>query len=330
MHYIKKQLSLIFLFTISIVSISFGQTQKADEYYFNPVFGNNNITIIPDQCNKGFIDKKLTKTIDKVNKKGGGIITIKNGDYKFKKGVVLKSNVHIHIESDVNFYMDQAGVMFSARSTTSGKPISNFSLIGLSADNTEPFTVNFKYGNSKTNIKKNGFVKLGYSSNFKISNVKIIDAYTGMSSIVLSSDVSSIDILFNPDSKKNKKNGRTSLINEVFGVPSKGIIEKIYNENASYGYGLVQMQAGNNIVYRDLSGTGGVTLRLESGLNINQLFRPVDSAHIYLVKGIELPVTIDKQPKIDQVYANNISCENGHAAFTMSPHTGKARECFSI
>ena len=321
MHHLNKQLLCVFLFTISMVFNSFGQTQKADAFYFNPVYGNQTITITPNQSSDGFIDEKLSEAIDKASKKGGGIITIKNGNYKFKEGVTIKSNVHIHVESGVNFYMNDEGVLFTAESKITGKPVTNFSIIGL---DKEPFTIHFKYGNTSNYVKKNSFLKLGYTSNFKISNVKILDAFTKISSIVLAANTSSVDIL----TKKNSKNGRTNLIQQVFGVPSKGIIEKVHNENGSYGYGVVQMQAGNNIVYRDLSGVGGVSLRWESGLNVNQLFRPIGSAPIYHINGIELPLTIDKQPKINQVYGTNISCNNGHAAFTMSPHTVKQGSVF--
>ena len=337
MYYIKKQLIFIFLFTISIAFSFSAQTQKGDNYYFNPIYGNFNISITAPQVKNGFIDDLLSKSIDKVNKNGGGIITIKNGNYKFKTGVFFKSNVHIHIESGVKFNMDATGVMFTAKSTTHGKPVSNFSIVGLGKKKSDSFTINFKYGNSENESKKNTFLKLGYTSNFKISNVRIKDSFTKISSIVLSADVNFLSVAPYIATKKNKKgkklksnnkNRRTNLINEVFGVPSKGIIENIHTENASYGYGVIQMQSGNNIVYRNLSGKGGVTLRLESGLNVNQLFRPVGSKPIYNINGFELPLTIDKQPKIDLVFANNISCENGHAAFTMSPHTVKQGSVF--
>ncbi len=334
MKYIKK-FSIFFLLIVAFNS--FGQTQKADEFYFSPIYGNHNVTIT--SSNEKFIDTKLTSAIDEVHNKGGGIITIKNGNYNFKKGVLLKSNVHIHVEPSVNFYMDNDGDIFTAGSKTTGRPISNFSIIGLHSDTGKQFTVHFKYGNTETSNPKKGFIRIGYATNFKLSNIKIIDAYTKGASVVLSGEFSTVNVFAGPEIektkkngkkkiKKNKKNSRSSLITEVFGVPSKGIIEKMHNENGAYGYGLVQMQAGNNIVYRDLSGTGGVTLRLESGLNIAQLFRPVGSEPIYTVDGVGLPLTIDKQPKINQVYGTNIYCENGHGGFMMSPHTIKQGSVF--
>jgi hypothetical protein len=350
MFQLKKRVLMVCLLIFSIVPNSFSQIQKSDEFYFNPVYAGNDVLITTAQSSSGYIDSALTKAIESVNKKGGGIITIKTGDYKVKETAFLLSNVHIQFEPNVHFYMDDAGLIFHATSAVAGKPIENFSLVGLGQNKSERkgkderFTVHFTYGNAKNKKKnkKNAFLKLGYTTNFKVANINIIDSFTDLSSILLSGEVDFIDIVAEQKllanqskSKKAKKRksekvkyGRTNLIREVYGVPSKGIIENSHNENGSYGYGLIQMQAGNNIVYRDLTGSGGATLRLESGLNVNQLFRPVGSAPIYTFDGVGLPLTIDNQPKIDNVYGHNIHCVNGHAAFTMSPHTVKQGKVF--
>lgn len=99
------------------------------------------------------------------------------------------------------------------------------------------------------------------------------------------------------------------------------------------------MQAGENIVYRNLSGTGGVILRLESGLNLTQIFRSIGSKPYYIEDPITsgayitrpstgagsqitegLPLTIGKQPKINNIFTTNITCKNEFAAYTMPPH----------
>ncbi|NJB82184.1 hypothetical protein [Wenyingzhuangia aestuarii] len=186
------------------------------------------------------------------------------------------------------------------------------------------FIIKFKYGNKSPKTKKSAVIRIGNATNFKLSNFIIIDQYTQPSSIALSPEFSTITVF--PVEKgagksANKNAARSKLISKVYGAPNKGIIENIENLNGAFGYGLVQMQAGKNIVYRNLSGTGGIIVRLESGLNINQLFRPVGSAPVYTRDGIGLPLTIDKQPKIDLVYLDHISCKDGHSAFSMSPHT---------
>lgn len=303
-------------FSLSLLNPVNAKSPHQDSFYFKPDYAGHNVSI---SASKSYIDEALAKAIDSVHQRGGGIITIKSGDYKVKKGVNLKSNVHIHVEPEVNFYMDEPGVIFTATSLEKGKPIENFSIIGQ-GNSMNRFTVHFKYGNTAEKRKRNGLIKIGYASNFKLSNINIIDAYTDLASIVVTSEIKMLDV---KAPKAKKQNRRSSLISEVVGVPSRGIIEKLHNENGSYGFGLIQMQAGNNIVYRDLSGSGGVTLRLESGVNINQLFRPVGSPPVYEIDGFELPLTIDQQPKVDQVFANNLFCEDGHAAFTMSPHTIK-------
>lgn len=352
MFQLKKRVLMVYLLIFSMIPNSFSQTQKNDEFYFNPVYAGNNVTITTAQSSFGYIDSALTKAIESVNKKGGGIITIKTGDYKVKETAFLLSNVHIQFEPNVHFYMGDAGFVFHATSTITDNPIENFSIVGIGRDKSneqgkdERFTTHFTYDNkiinNKKKNKKNVFLKLGYTTNFKIANINIIDGYTDTSSIVLAGEVDFIDIiaeqklLANQSKSKKAKNrkskkvkyGRSNLIREVYGVPSKGIIENIHNENGSYGYGLIQMQAGNNIIYRDLTGNGGATLRLESGLNVNQLFRPVGTPPIYTINGLGLPLTTDSQPKIDNVYGHNIHCVNGHAAFTMSPHTVKQGKVF--
>lgn len=350
MLFIKKRLLIILLLTFSAIPNCFSQTPNEDKFYFNPIYNGNDLSISPADITQGYIDKALVNAINSVHKKGGGIVTIKTGDYKVKETAFLLSNVHIHIEPNVHFYMDDAGLVFHATSTTTNKPIENFSIVGLGRDKSneqgkdERFTTHFLFNNAKhkKKNKKNVFLKLGYTTNFKIANINIIDGFTDTSSIVLAGEVDFIDIIAEQKSlatqsksKKAKngktkkvKYGRTNLIRKVYGVSSKGIIENIHNENGSYGYGLIQMQAGNNIVYRDLTGSGGATLRLESGLNVNQLFRSVGTPPIYTIEGLGLPLTVDNQPKIDNVYGHNIHCVNGHAAFTMSPHTVKQGKVF--
>ncbi|NJB82187.1 T9SS type A sorting domain-containing protein [Wenyingzhuangia aestuarii] len=341
----KKLLLLLF------VSVTcFSQNQKADSFYFDPTVGPGFAKIKANNVNYStgeVINSKIQEKIDAFTT-NGGVIKIKSGTYKIASGIVLKSNVHIKVEAGVIFELDGDGTIFSAQSG-SETPLTNFSLVGLGTDNTatggtdDRFVIKFKYENVSSDTKKSAVIRIGNAANFKLSNFKIIDQYTQPSSIALSAEFSTKTMYPNakdPNDPTKSIAGKSKLINKVYGVPNKGIIENITNENGAYGYGLVQMQAGENIVYRNLSGSGGVILRLESGLNLTQLFRPLNSLPTYIkdnssASGYKvrpssgsgsnitegLPLTIDNQPKINKVFATNISCKNGHAAFTMSPHT---------
>lgn len=324
-----RVLILLLLFSTNCL----GQVQETDSFYFNPNEGKEITEIKETDVNysrgeaiNNFIQKKINTLT-----KSGGVLKIKSGTYKIKEGIVFKSNVHIKVEAGVIFELDGTGTIFSAQ-TGSKKPLTNFSLQGLGTDNRlsggtdDRFVIKFKYGNKSAKTKKNALIRIGNATNFKLSNFIIIDQYTQPSSIVLSPEFSTVSIF--PKTKGDKTAARSKLINKIYGSPNKGIIENIDNFNGAFGYGLVQMQAGKNIIYRNLEGTGGIIVRLESGLNIIQLFRPIGSAPIYKREGIDLPLTIDNQPKIDLVYLDNISCKDGHSAFSMSPHTIKQGRVF--
>eukprot|EP00054_Salpingoeca_dolichothecata_P033922 m.268347 g.268347 ORF g.268347 m.268347 type:complete len:179 (-) comp36347_c0_seq1:65-601(-) len=62
-----------------------------------------------------------------------------------------------------------------------------------------------------------------------------------------------------------------------------------------WGYGTVQVRSAENLTFENIDGTGGVSLRLESGGG-----------------GLEF---------IDRIYGRNITCRNGFSAFMSEPHT---------
>ena len=295
-------------------------TDDLDEiFYFNPVIGSARATISqseysPDQD----IKNALQEGIDNINSAGGGILTIESGTYLISPTVQLKSNVHIRVDPGVTLKFASDGTLFEALSL-GDVPLTNLSIIGLGEDNTatggtdERFVVDHNTSQLGTeSAPKYSTLRLGNINNFKFSDFRILDNFSNPSSIVLSAEVRTVQIA---------SESRSRLISEVFGTPNRGIIENIDNQDGAYGYGLVQQQAGVDILYKNLSGTGGVTLRLESGLNLNQMFRPVGSVPVYVRDGIGLPLEKNQQPKIDKIVARNITNKNGHAAFTLSPHT---------
>ncbi|WP_111708589.1 glycoside hydrolase family protein [Lutibacter citreus] len=269
----------IFTTTVNAQKISF----PSDTNFYNPTIAKFNKTIEkPDNVEDNF--KQLQTAIDAVAKAGGGTLTIKasskNNVYKINKEIQLKSNVHIRVAPNVIFTSSSPRkiTLFSAgkKGTTL---ISNFS---MSCTNPKSyFTVDFS---KRISGEKNGgaiAVSLGGVENFKISDIHVKDNFTSFSSITINLQL---------------------LSKTKFLFANNGIIEHLKTENGHYGYGTVQNQAGINILYRNLQGEGGATLRLETG-------------------AIGKPHAIDNSIKLHNIYAYNIFCKNGQAAVTLSPHT---------
>jgi hypothetical protein len=75
--------------------------------------------------------------------------------------------------------------------------------------------------------------------------------------------------------------------------PIDGLIKNISVTGAPYGYGTTQVTAGESLDFENISSTGGISLRMETDGNSDEL---------------------------KDVTAHNIICRNGHAAVSFSPH----------
>lgn len=169
-------------------------------------------------------------------------------------GVKLKSNVYIRFKS---------GVTISSPTLKQGtfildNGISNVSIIG-------PATFNVNSGQQEHRAFKCANV-----SNFEIKNFTIKEKHSKFCSIILTGT------------------SRTTP------TPSNGTIAGIKVTGASGGYGAVQCHGCRNMLFKSITSTGGVALRLESGIET--------SSGIQNVKGI------------------GIKCTNGRAAVMMQPH----------
>ncbi|VGO18306.1 Ig-like domain-containing protein [Pontiella sulfatireligans] len=81
-------------------------------------------------------------------------------------------------------------------------------------------------------------------------------------------------------------------------TPRNGVIKNINNTSAHVGYGTVQIGAGTHILFKDLDGDGGVTLRAESG-----------ATGLGVLTG-----------SMFDIYGRNISGGGGNAVVMISPH----------
>lgn len=246
--------------------------------FYNPVYGGYDTTF---QDNDSLDDsERLQAMIDDVSNSGGGIITIKSGDY-YVSEIALKSNVHIKTEANVTFHIGDAtpvnektelikkGNMF--RLTGDDDWITNVSFEALNPK--EKYVIDL---DTKKYDSTFGF-SCGAVNNFKISDAKILGDYKAYQKI----------------SVGGGKVGGVSV------VATSGVISDIDCYNTIYGYGLIQIQAGKDILFKNLYGEGGVTLRIENG------FIQYEGENTQRVNGI---------------YGRNIKCENGHFAFMCADH----------
>lgn len=279
----KNRLTLIFALIVSTV---FAQSVviPADNTFYNPDIKSYRKTI--SATNKASDQSGLIQSaIDEVAKKGGGILTIdgskNNSTYVINTEVELKSGIHIRVNPKVVFTTTSSKkmVLFSA-GKNGNKQITNFSFSCTDPKSFFTFDYSNRQGGKGSEL---GVIALalGGVQNFRVADFKVMDNFTPFSAIT----VNLLDL----------NNGKYLFAHD-------GIIEHLEISKAHYGYGMVQCQAAVNVLYRNLNGEGGATLRLETGA--------IGKAYL-----------TDKSIKVDQVYGKNIVCKNGQAAITLSPHT---------
>ena len=279
-----KQILIIVLLIFGFFE-SFAQSLPADNTFFNPTVGAA-IQIINPSAGTGDDSQTFINAISTVNTAGGGKVIVNAGTYRILE-VSLMSNVHIEVDSNVTFlpynYTENNKSLFEADSNSG---VSNFSIVGIGGN----FNVDFTGLQPDARIRA---VKFNYCSNFRVANFIINDNSTVFSGLTFGSNHTTIST---PDGNR---------IDSIRGVPNGGIIENISITNAHYGYGLVQTQSGKNLLFRNLSGVGGATLRLETGYSLIQYVELIDFEDL----------------KLDNIWARNIECTNGQSALQLSPHT---------
>ncbi|MDW5288091.1 T9SS type A sorting domain-containing protein [Formosa sp. PL04] len=282
----SKNHLLIFLLGFACLSNVYSQKLPADNLFFNPTVGTATQTIEPS-AGAGDDSLRFTNAINTVNAAGGGTVSVNAGTYSILE-VDLKSNVHIEINSGVtllpfNPSTTANNALFNA-DTNIG--IKNFSIIGVDGK----FTVDLSSLATTIRIR---VIAFSNCTNFKVSNFYIIDGVTEFSSLAFGGNFITTG------------SGDARRISEVRGVPNHGIIENISMLNGHYGYGLVQVQGGNNLLFRNLACVGGVTLRLETGYDLIQYTDSYNFSEI----------------KLDNIWGRTIECTNGQSALQLSPHT---------
>ncbi|MDZ8117069.1 glycosyl hydrolase family 28-related protein [Pontiella agarivorans] len=211
------------------------------------------------------------RAIDELTqKKNGGKLMVPTGTYYLYK-VALKSNVHLAFEKDVVLRpLPRGGFLFTAG--MGNDTVENVSFRGIDGK----VTADFREMSPDTKVT---VINLQNVDNFLIRNMRTLDNFTVHSSIRMNV----------ADTDQGARFARN------------GFVSDIDNTNAHVGYGTIQVNAGKNILFQNISGSGGVQLRLESGANF---------------KG-------EIEGSIFDIVGRNISGSNGNAVVMISPHCRK-------
>lgn len=257
-------------------SLRRGVSVISSDYYALPVSFPRTVDFISDNDFDTDDSTDLQLVIDSLYNLGGGRIKIPAGNYTFSN-IQMKENVHIEVDKGATFKPKQETgrksiVMFVFSSDNKNNPLKNVSL----------YCTNGRFKVDMRSITPDGRgVRMCFFRNvdgFYVSNINVLDRHTQFSAFVF--------------------NGET--IEERAYGPTNGVLMNVNTDNSDYGYGLVQMQLGKNIFFRNISGTGGTTLRIETH-NVN--LRPLNAVNV-----------------IENIVARNVRCKDGNAAVMLSPH----------
>ena len=189
----------------------------------------------------------LQNAINHVNTQGGGEVYIPFGTYRFK-GISMKSNVTILVAPETTIKP-----MYPAKNNENTIPTSVFSFNGERlVKNAQIIGLGGRFNVVLEKRVRTLGAKLflfGKVDGFRVSNVNIQDVKTTYPMFTFNP----ISKGFVDDNGKNMSGCRN------------GVISHSRVDNCHYGYGLVQIQAGENLHFEKISGVGGVTLRAETG-----------------------------------------------------------------
>lgn len=233
--------------------------------------------------------KKMQRAINQLSKLGGGTLIIPAGNYSLRN-ITLKSHVHLEFDAQAVVKPSQEGNKvikpYGEIPTGDGTYYKSFVLFDVSSQQKTPLeNVSVKGVGGRFTIdvseSENLFHRVFMVRNVKdflIANINVKDDYSKYAAIEL--------------------NGET-VKNRILG-PKDGVIQNIDLTGAHYGYGLIQMHLGTNIIFENLHGDGGTTLRMEShSKNLRDT---------------------SKYTAMNNIIGRNIRCTHGNSAVQISPH----------
>ncbi|SIT11606.1 hypothetical protein SAMN05421766_11119 [Zobellia uliginosa] len=235
---------------------------------------------VVDELPKHNATQRIQAAIDQASARNGGRVIIRPGKYIVKE-INLKSNVHIRLKPNVIMVADQRDQSPAARVKHKDifligrrKNIKNVSIVGEGKGQSRP---KFRYfRESKRNEGGVRAFSVNGVKNCFIQNVLIEDNETRFAGIDFNFNFSDVS-----------KAGR----------PTNVTIDNCEIKKGAYGYGLVQLNCGLNVLLSNLTGEGGITARIESD---NRTFKSktigIDNAHVRNVLTINGNTSVLLQP----------------------------------
>ncbi len=282
--------SFVFVFVVSVsqcLSVH-GQalSTKEVDYYTNRIGPLRRVVSLTG-ANSGADSDTLNRIIRNVYHGGGGIITVgvsTSQNIAYLREVDMRNKVQLRFRSNVRLrpYTNGRGATANItmiRMGTIGGRVRDVAITSVNENSTRRsdwFTVQLN-GGSRARQK---FIDVQRARNFKISGIRITDSNTVFSNIELNPS---------PSVRLSRADGD---------IPTDGVIKNIVSTDNYVGYGIVQARAGRRVLFRNLDGEGGVTLRLESGIS-----------------GLR-----SKAATIENLVGRDIVIRNGDAAVNLSPH----------
>ena len=286
--------------TITLLAIVISlSNQAANAAYFSDFSTPTTKNVVTDYGVDNYDNKDdsplLQKAINTLSKNGGGEIIIPEGVYYFTD-IQLKSNIKILIDPQASIRpyinnIDKNGLKAIFTLGLKSSLVENVVITGL--DKNKRFTVQLPAIKEKT----------GKSPKKPFNNVYGVRVFHLMN--VKNFKISNVNVF---DSKtKFSVIGMGPIVRgEHKGTqPTQGEVSNLSAFNTAYGYGAIQVQGGDNIFFKNIMSEGGATLRLETGYSV------MNDLQIGSVSNIK---------------AENISCIDGSAALTLSPHSMQLNE----
>ncbi|NIJ44845.1 hypothetical protein FHR24_001284 [Wenyingzhuangia heitensis] len=208
----------------------------------------------------------------------GGKIKIPAGVY-YLGNIKMKSKVHLvfHKDAIIRPIVPATG---NWRIFSFGKNSETIEDVSIRGDGGK-FTIDFRTPDVAVNNRGQVFLVLNVN-NFLIDSFHLLDNNT----------------IFNAANF-----GFTEYEGSYYG-PQNGVFKNASDDRAHAGYGVAQVRIGKHILFKDVVGNGGVTLRIESGsVQIVDLHEVTHNLGVFDIVG------------------RNISGSNSNSVIMISPHT---------
>jgi hypothetical protein len=208
---------------------------------------------------------------------GVGEVTYVPGGAFRVANVNIPSNTDVEIQSTATIkkFGSSPGPLFSERGATSTTFAENIHIEGV---NGRAVLDTSDAG------QETGAISFKNVRHFSVRNITCIQNNSNMSQEA-------------PSSRRpclNFQASQSTPVNGSYMHPTDGLIENVGAQQSPYGWGLIQTTGGENLTFNNISGEGGIALRLE---NFASSWTPMKN-----------------------ITASGVTCTNGHEAIGFNPH----------